>query len=232
MITAAEAELRAAFRQGVDEHQSVMAMVRNGPVLEASVRAASAVIDAVERGGKVMLFGNGGSAADAMHLAAEFLGRFLADRKPLPAIALADNHSAVTAIANDYGYAAVFSRQIEGLGHAGDVAFGLSTSGGSANVAAGLAAARACGLVTVAMTGIDSGVVGQAADVIIAIPTRATPRVQEAHMLIGHMICAAAERAVLACDRRVPEPLAWRDVGVPRSAGDSGLVAHPVGSLS
>jgi D-sedoheptulose 7-phosphate isomerase len=196
MITAAQDKLGQEFRERVDEHQAVLASVRNGPALEASVRAANAVIDAMRNHGKLILFGNGGSAADATHLAAELLGRFLADRRSLPALALADNHSAVTAIANDFGYDTVFSRQIEGLGRPGDVAFGLSTSGDSANVAAGLTAARAAGLVTVAMTGADIGIVGAAADIVIAIPTRVTPRIQEAHLLLGHIICEAVEQGI------------------------------------
>jgi D-sedoheptulose 7-phosphate isomerase len=193
-------ELRARFRQRIDEHQTVMESVRNGVALEAATRAADAVIESLRAGGKVILFGNGGSAADATHLAAEFLGRFLIDRRPLPALALADNHSAVTAIGNDYGFLHVFSRQVQALGRPGDVAFGLSTSGRSPNVAAGLGAARAGGLVTVAMTGSDTGIVGAAADIVIAIPTRATPRVQEAHLVLGHSICEVVEQALAATD--------------------------------
>jgi D-sedoheptulose 7-phosphate isomerase len=189
-------ELRARFRQSIDEHQAVMESVRDGLALDAATQAAGAVIESLRAGGKVILFGNGGSAADAMHLAAEFLGRFLIDRRPLPALALADNHSAVTAIGNDYGYLDIFSRQVQALGRPGDVAFGLSTSGRSPNVAAGLGAARAGGLVTVAMTGADSGIVGAAADILIAIPTRSTPRVQEAHLLLGHSICEVVEQAM------------------------------------
>ena len=201
------AGLRAAFHRNVDEHQAVIDAVRSGPALDAACHTAEVIIDVMRRGGKVILFGNGGSAADAMHLAAEFLGRFLIDRRALAAIALADNHSAVTAIGNDYGYAEVFSRQIEGLGRPGDVAIGLSTSGGSENVAAGLRAAHAGGLVTVAMTGVEAGIVGAAADIVIAIPTRATPRVQEGHLLLGHTICEAVELAMAASDARPQQPV-------------------------
>lgn len=200
--------LRAQFRQRFDEHQAVMESVRDGLALETAACAADAVTRSLRAGGKLILFGNGGSAADAMHLAAEFLGRFLLDRRPLPALALADNHSAVTAIGNDFGYADVFARQIAGLGRPGDVACGLSTSGGSPNVAAGLAAARAAGLVTVAMTGAHPGIVGEAAEIVIAIPSRATPRIQEAHLLLGHIICEAVEQAIVASDTEISAPLA------------------------
>jgi D-sedoheptulose 7-phosphate isomerase len=200
--------LRAEFRGRIDDHMAVMASVRDGQALDASARAANAIIDAMRAGGKLILFGNGGSAADAMHLAAEFLGRFLINRRPLPALALADNHSAVTAIANDFGYESVFSRQIQALGRPGDVALGLSTSGDSPNVAAGLAAASAAGLVTVAMTGAQPGVVGAAADILIAIPTPSTPRVQEAHLLLGHIICEAVEAAIVTADQPRARPVA------------------------
>jgi D-sedoheptulose 7-phosphate isomerase len=197
-MSASAPELRVQFRDRIDEHQSVMAAVRDGLALDAAARAADAVTASLRAGGKLVLFGNGGSAADAMHLAAEFLGRFLLERRPLPALALADNHSAVTAIGNDFGYDEVFSRQIQGLGRPGDVAWGLSTSGGSANVAAGLAAARGVGLTTVAMTGGEPGIVGEAADIIISVPSRATPRIQEAHLLLGHIVCEAVEQAIVA----------------------------------
>jgi D-sedoheptulose 7-phosphate isomerase len=197
-MSASAPELRVQFRDRIDEHQSVMAAVRDGLALDAAARAADAVTASLRAGGKLVLFGNGGSAADAMHLAAEFLGRFLLERRPLPALALADNHSAVTAIGNDFGYDEVFSRQIQGLGRPGDVAWGLSTSGGSANVAAGLAAARGIGLTTVAMTGGEPGIVGEAADIIISVPSRATPRIQEAHLLLGHIVCEAVEQAIVA----------------------------------
>jgi D-sedoheptulose 7-phosphate isomerase len=197
-MSASAPELRVQFRDRIDEHQSVMAAVRDGLALDAAARAADAVTASLRAGGKLVLFGNGGSAADAMHLAAEFLGRFLLERRPLPALALADNHSAVTAIGNDFGYDEVFSRQIQGLGRPGDVAWGLSTSGGSANVAAGLAAARGIGLTTVAMTGGEPGIVGESADIIISVPSRATPRIQEAHLLLGHIVCEAVEQAIVA----------------------------------
>lgn len=197
MTAIADGRLRALLRARIDEHQDAMAALRDSPALDAAARAAQAAADAVLHDGRLILFGNGGSAADAMHLAAELLGRFLVDRRPLPAIALADNHSAVTAIGNDYGFEEIFSRQIVGLGRPGDVAIGLSTSGASSNVAAALDAARALGLRTVAMTGAEPGIVGAAAEIVIAIPSRRTPRIQEGHLLLGHTICEAVEHAVL-----------------------------------
>lgn len=178
-----------------------MAVVRDiydGGQLPAAARAAAAAVASIRTGGKLMFFGNGGSAADSMHLAAEFLGRFQRERRALPAIALADNHSAITAIGNDYAYRDVFSRQVSGLGVAGDVALGLSTSGQSENVAEALLIAGDLGLVTVAMTGQDPGRVGAAAEIVIAVPSSATARIQEAHMLLGHLICELVEDEIAA----------------------------------
>jgi len=154
---------------------------------------ATATTDAFRAGNKLLLFGNGGSAADAIHVAAEFVGRYLIERRPLPAIALVANPSAVTAIGNDYGFEQVFSRQVRALGAAGDVALGFTTSGRSANVVEGLLAAREAGLVTVAMTGADPGPVGAAADHVIRIPSADTPRVQEGQMLAAHIVCEWVE---------------------------------------
>ena len=192
------AEHRAMLEERLAEHRAMLDALSAGAALDAAARAAAAAIDSVMGGGRLILFGNGGSAADATHLAAELLGRFLVDRRPLAALALADNHAALTAIGNDYAYEQVFARQLEGLGRPGDTAIGLSTSGASLNVAAALQAARALGMATVAMTGADPGIVGQAAEIVIAIPAHSTPRIQEAHMLVGHTICEAVERALLA----------------------------------
>jgi D-sedoheptulose 7-phosphate isomerase len=161
--------------------------------LESIEAAAASMSDALRRGGKVLLFGNGGSSADATHLAAELVGRFLIERRALPALSLSDNTSAVTAVANDYGYERVFARQVEALGAAGDVAVGISTSGASANVAEGLRVARARGLATIALTGAG-GRLRDIADVCVAVPSDETPRIQEAHTLIGHLLCELVER--------------------------------------
>jgi D-sedoheptulose 7-phosphate isomerase len=156
-------------------------------------RVAELICDSLRGGGKVLFFGNGGSAADAQHLAAELVGRYLKDRVALPAIALTDNSSSVTAIANDYGFDAVFKRQVEAFCKPGDVAFAISTSGNSANVLAGVEAARALGAVTIGLTGADGGRLCDACDECIRFPSDDTPRIQEGHTLIGHILCEIVE---------------------------------------
>jgi D-sedoheptulose 7-phosphate isomerase len=155
---------------------------------------AEVMITSLRAGGKILFFGNGGSAMDAGHLAAELAGRFYRDRPGLAGISLSDGTAALTAIANDYAYDDVFARQIRGLGRPGDVAVGLTTSGNSANVVNALLAARETGLVTVALTGSSGGKVAAIADLCIRVPTDDTPRVQEACMHLGHTICEIVER--------------------------------------
>jgi D-sedoheptulose 7-phosphate isomerase len=162
------------------------------PVLEA----AAAIIEAFEGRSKLLMFGNGGSAADAQHVAAEFVGRFQRERQALGAVALTTDTSVLTSIGNDYAFDRVFVRQIEALGNPGDVAFGISTSGRSANVASALQAARGRGLRTIALTGHDGGTVGAAADIHVNVPSSSTPRVQEVHRTLLHVICDLVERAV------------------------------------
>ena len=164
----------------------------------AIVAAAELITDSLKAGGKLLVFGNGGSAADAQHIAAEFLGRYLLERAPLPAIALADNSAALTAIGNDYAFADVFSRQVAGLGAPGDVALAISTSGRSANVLAAVAEARARGLRTIALTGEGGGLLAGAVEVCIAVPSDLTPRIQEAHTVAAHLICEIVERDLAA----------------------------------
>lgn len=158
------------------------------------VRAAGLISASLANGGKLLLFGNGGSASDASHMATEFVGRFLRDRRALPAISLSADDSALTAIANDYGFERVFARQIEALGRPGDVALGISTSGRSTNVLSGLETARALGLTTIGLTGGDGGEVTDAVDVCLRVPAQATPRIQESHIVIAHVICDLVER--------------------------------------
>jgi phosphoheptose isomerase len=162
--------------------------------LPSVLAAAQAMSRALGSGGKVLAFGNGGSAGDAEHLVAELVGRYEIERRGLPAISLTCDSSVVTAIANDYGYATVFTRQVEALGKTGDVAFGISTSGRSANVEAGLAAAKARGLVTIAMTGRDGGKMGAEADIHVNVAEPSTARVQEVHRTIMHAMCALIDR--------------------------------------
>jgi D-sedoheptulose 7-phosphate isomerase len=156
---------------------------------------ADRIVAALRSGGKVIFCGNGGSAADSQHLAAELMGRYLKEREPLPAVALTTDSSALTAIGNDYAFDEVFSRQVRGIGRAGDVLVGISTSGNSRNVIAAFDAARARNILTIALTGADGGAMKDAADVCIRVPSRATPRVQEMHIAVGHMICDLIERA-------------------------------------
>ena len=163
---------------------------------DAIAAAASSVVDAYRGGGKLIVFGNGGSAADAQHIAAEFVGRFQLERDPLPALALSVNTSALTAIANDYGYEDVFARQLRGLGSAGDVALGISTSGRSPNVNAALSAARALGMTTLGLAGGSGGDMGDLCDHLIVIPADETPRIQEGHILVAHVLCEIVESAL------------------------------------
>ena len=148
----------------------------------------------VHKGQKVLLFGNGGSAADAQHIAAEFVGRFIPDRPALPALSLSTDTSVLTAVGNDYGYEKIFARQIEALGRAGDVAVGISTSGRSASVLQGLDAGRKAGLYTVGLTGESGGHMLDRADVVFRVPSGLTPRVQETHLLLGHVLCELIDR--------------------------------------
>jgi D-sedoheptulose 7-phosphate isomerase len=160
-----------------------------GPALVA----AQAISDALRAGRKLLVFGNGGSAADAQHFSAELVGRFQKERAAMPAIALTVDTSILTAIANDYSYKQVFARQIEALGQPGDVALGLSTSGESLNVIAALETARARGLKTIALTGRDGGSVGRAADIHVNVPDQSTAHVQEVHCTLMHVMCEVIE---------------------------------------
>jgi phosphoheptose isomerase len=160
----------------------------------AVVEAARVAGDALERGGTVLVFGNGGSAAEAQHFAAELVGRFERERRGLAAVALTTDTSALTAIGNDYGFARVFARQIEALGRPGDVALGISTSGASPNVVEGLRAARARGLATIGLTGRDGGEVGRVVDVHVNVPLASTARVQEVQLVLLHALADLVER--------------------------------------
>ncbi len=159
-------------------------------------QAAQVIITALAKGGKVMLFGNGGSAADAQHIAAEFVGRFHLERLPLPAIALTTDTSILTAVANDYGFEQVFARQVQALGKLGDVAVAISTSGRSPNILAGVQAAKELGLVTIGLTGGDGGKLAHRVDIPIVVPSEETARIQECHITIGHLLCEAVEAAL------------------------------------
>jgi len=160
------------------------------------IQVAMQIVKSLERGGKVFFFGNGGSAADAQHLAAEFTGRFLKERRALPALALSVNSSSLTAIGNDYGFDIVFARQLEALGREGDVAVGISTSGNSPNVMRAMETANSKSIFSVALTGKSGGTLKNIADCTICIPSEETPRIQECHILTGHLICEIVEEVL------------------------------------
>ena len=162
------------------------------------LQAGRAIARSLHGGGKVLVFGNGGSAADAQHLAGELVGRYLKDRRALPAIALTTDPSILTAVGNDMGFEAIFRRQVEAHGRKGDVAIGISTSGRSPNVVAALEGARANGLVTVGLTGEGGGRLAGLVDHLIDVPSTDTPRIQEVHGMVVHLLCQIVEEELLA----------------------------------
>lgn len=171
----------------LDEHIAVAEKMRALiPDIEAAAQLCTA---AILRGGKILLAGNGGSAADAQHIAAEFVGRYVKERRGLPAIAFTTDTSALTAIGNDYGFERIFSRQIEALGCEGDVFIGISTSGNSPNIVKAVAAAQEKGLKTIVFSGKNGGILRGGADVSIVVPSEVTARIQEMHIFVGHTIC-------------------------------------------
>jgi D-sedoheptulose 7-phosphate isomerase len=160
------------------------------------VEITELTIECLKKGGKVILFGNGGSASDSQHIAAELVGRFKRDRAGLPAIALTTNTSILTAVANDYGYDLVFAKQVEALAQKNDLIIGISTSGKAKNVASGIRQAKKMGLKTVALTGGDGGDLAKLADLSVLVPSSVTARIQEAHITIGHAICDIVEQTL------------------------------------
>ena len=171
------------LREGA-ELRLQMVETMTGEILEA----ARTIADAFKAGRKVLLFGNGGSAADAQHIAAEFMNRFLIERPPLPAIALTTDTSILTSISNDYAFDEVFSKQIKALGKKGDIAIGISTSGSSQNVLKAFRVAKKQGMVTIALVG-EGGKAASLADIALCVPSKSTPRIQEAHVAVGHILC-------------------------------------------
>jgi len=153
------------------------------------VKVVNVITASLKKGNKILLFGNGGSAADAQHLAAEFVNRFLIERPPLPAIALTTDTSIITSIGNDYDFTQIFAKQIRAIGQPGDVAIGMSTSGVSPNVLRGLETAKKMGLVTVGFTGRDGGQIANAVDHCLNVSSNSVPRIQEVHITLGHVIC-------------------------------------------
>jgi D-sedoheptulose 7-phosphate isomerase len=171
-------------------------LLSNQELIATIAKVSETMVAAFKNGNKVFLFGNGGSAADSQHIAAEFVGRFAFDRPPLPALALSVNTSCLTAIGNDYGFDLTFARQLEALSKPGDVAIGISTSGNSPNVLQGLAAGKKLGLHTVALAGCTGGKMKNAADFCLCAPSNETPRIQECHILIGHIISELVEETI------------------------------------
>jgi D-sedoheptulose 7-phosphate isomerase len=161
------------------------------------LKAVHMLTRCLKKGCKVVLFGNGGSASDCQHIAAELMGRFYHDRRPLPAISLTTDTSLLTAISNDYEFSRSFSRQVEAIGQKGDIAIGISTSGNSKNVIEAIKAANKKGLSTIVLTGKDGGKLARIAQLAIKVPSKDTPRIQEAHIMIGHIICQLIEEAFL-----------------------------------
>ena len=159
-------------------------------------KAGALMAEAVGSGHKLIWFGNGGSATQSQHMAAEFVGRFQRERKGLASISLTENMASVTAIGNDYGYARIFARQMEALGQVGDVAIGLSTSGNSENVVLGLQAAKEKGMGTIGMTGEGGGKIAALCDLCICIPSKVTARIQEVHLTVGHLLCELVEASL------------------------------------
>lgn len=179
--------------RSIEAHLSLVSKVK-AEMVDQIDEAGQMIVHSLKQGHKLMLCGNGGSAADAQHLAAEFVGRFIRERNPLPALALTTDSSALTAIGNDYGFDAVFSRQVDGLGEKGDLLLAISTSGDSANILKAIESARAIGCPTIALTGGSGGQMKSVVDLCLAVPSTETPRIQEMHIMIGHILCDLVDR--------------------------------------
>lgn len=181
----------------IDEARRVMsAMLEDRSLIALVESAAQACVSCIKNGGKVLLAGNGGSAADAQHIAAEFVSRFAFDRPGLPAVALTTDTSILTAIGNDYGYEKLFARQLQALGNKGDVFIAYSTSGRSPNILLALQEARALGLTCIGLTGNRGGPMADVCDYYLAVPSNDTPKIQEGHLVLGHILCGLVENAI------------------------------------
>jgi D-sedoheptulose 7-phosphate isomerase len=183
--------IKSSLREGAE-----LSMVVARDCSTAIFEAADLITTCLQAGGKLLFFGNGGSAADAQHLAAEFIGRFVRERAGLPAIALTTDSSILTAVGNDYGFDQIFARQVQALGRPSDVAIAISTSGNSPNIIEGVKAARKGCLKTIGLSGKDGGLLATEADVVITIASTSTARIQECHITIGHLFCELTEEAL------------------------------------
>lgn len=193
--------MRHYIEAQVKESQDLMAAIlSDDPLLDKIESVSKACIDCFKSGAKILLAGNGGSAADAQHIAGEFVSRFAFDRPGLPAIALTVDTSILTAIANDYGYEKLFARQIQSLGRSGDILIAYSTSGESLNILAALQEAKSLGLLAVGMTGNRGGPMRELCDYLIEVPSIRTPKIQEGHLVIGHILCGLIERKLFKGD--------------------------------
>ena len=188
-------EIKSRFSESAEIKLKI---TRDDELIRKILGVAEDIVKALKSENKVLICGNGGSAADAQHIAAELLGKFYMERKALPAISLNTNVSVLTAVANDYSYEDVFSRQVEGLGNPGDILIGISTSGNSKNILKALKTARTLNIKTVGMTGITGGKMKDLSDVCLAVPSDVTPRIQESHITIGHIICEIIEKEMFA----------------------------------
>ncbi|MDI9338546.1 MAG: D-sedoheptulose 7-phosphate isomerase [Alphaproteobacteria bacterium] len=183
------------FKQKISESISVkQQLLEDLHLLQSIQKAVDCISEAFKKGHKVLFCGNGGSAADAQHLAAEFSGRFYKDRKALPAEALHCNTSYITAVANDYSYDLIYARMIEGIGNQGDIIIGLSTSGNSRNIIKAFQIAQSLHITTIGLTGLTGGQMKDSSDILLNVPSTNTPRIQESHILIGHIICEFVEQ--------------------------------------
>ena len=185
--------IRKQIQESIDVKKRLL---EDDAVRSAILAAAERMIEAYKNGRKTLLAGNGGSAADAQHIAGEFVSRFYFDRPGLPSIALTTDTSILTAIGNDYGYVKVFSRQVQAQGTEGDVFVGISTSGNSANILDALAMCKEKGIASIGLTGAGGGKMADLCDICIQIPSKETPRIQEAHILVGHILCCLVEEAM------------------------------------
>ena len=177
-------------------YETKQSIYKNEELLNKIVEVSQKCVDIYKTGKKTILAGNGGSAADAQHIAAEMVGRYGFDRPSLPSLALTTDTSALTAIGNDYGYDAVFSRQLDGMGQDGDIFIGISTSGNSQNLINAFEVAKKKNILSVALVGKDGGEMAKKADIAIVVPSDSTPRIQESHILIGHIICDIIEKEI------------------------------------
>lgn len=193
LIQSTDVKITSIIQASIDVKTKIL---RDPSIINTVSEVAELIIKAFKDGNKVLFCGNGGSAADAQHLAAEFSGRFYKDRDPLPSEALHVNTSYLTAVANDYSYNEVYSRIIKGSGKSGDVLVGLSTSGNSANIVAAFEQAKKQGMTTVGLTGATGGKMKEASDYLLNVPSTDTPRIQEAHIVLGHIICQLVEESL------------------------------------